>query len=405
MEFKIEYSDHKDPSTRNWSVTLLTTLLNNYLIDKHHGFTYSCINITMHNDPVNPKIKAKLRKGLDDYHAEVEVYGSFKDNRAYSVIDLVEGVRLVKWAAKLVDDITLKIDKDYQLEKLLNDISHFESTMPKSNQELIDLSGKKKEMDSNIPIKKVDGYIKAWKENPRELKRWLIGIRTYDHFEKDALMPYRYMFDDIFSTVLRGKGILTPRYQEIYFSIDKTLDDAKRKNPLWLDYWHRYTYCTLDLDKYQKSTESVKEKMVFESLCDGLRLIADFDHLDSNKIEEAIAEIKAEGVKIVMTYIAKDHKNYLVEIKYQINDAKPMEVPFYLHLTDKLTGKRYKAFIDNFIPMFAGAGLAKIQITKDEVIIKGGGGVRGEASRQIGNLKDEYRFNINHLKELELHST
>lgn len=88
----------------------------------------------------------------------------------------------------------------------------------------------------------------------------LVRARTYDHFDGGELMPYRYGFVETFSTLLRNADIST---LVSHFAN-----------------WHKYTYSAIDIVAYRRAFDEPKRAMSLDSLSSGLRLIADFDHLD-----------------------------------------------------------------------------------------------------------------------------
>ena len=70
-----------------------------------------------------------------------------------------------------------------------------------------------------------------------------------------------------------------------------------------------------------------------------MRLIADIDHLDKEKVEKVISRIDREGVDTVLTYKTEENGKYKVEIIYKVLPDHTRHVPFFLLLTDKGSGR------------------------------------------------------------------
>ena len=108
-----------------------------------------------------------------------------------------------------------------------------------------------------------------------------------------------------------------------------------------------------------------------KSVCDGLRLIADFDHLQKGKIEEVINMIKNNGIDMELTYMSKQNNNYIVEVLYKVPNSHLEKAEYRLRVTDLKTGKSGLAHIDYIDTYWAPYSFGKILIKKDEIIIKG----------------------------------
>ena len=228
--------------------------------------------------------------------------------------------------------------------------------------------------------------------NPQPLKKIIKGVRVYDHFERDTLSPYEYIYSHLFGNLLRRAEVKSPNYNEIYFSIAETMEQAKQS--FALETWYKYTYSTLNLSQYIRSDENGKARMVFDSMCEGLRFIADFDHLDKEKIEDMIDYIDKNGIDMELTYTIVQNKNYIAEIVYSVPHSHLTKAEFKLRLTDlnnKLTGT---VSIDRLDIDYAPYSIGNVQLKENEVVIKGRKSLRAEVSRNIDKLPSEYRFNI-----------
>lgn len=221
---------------------------------------------------------------------------------------------------------------------------------------------------------------------------YIKGVRVYPHFENFALHPYAYMYGEIFSTLLRNEKIPSPHYQEIYFSIDKTIEGAKKV--LFAEKWHKYTYSIINIDEYKKKNEKERDQIVFEALCFGLRSIAKEDNLDIQKIERVISTIKEKGVETELVYDEKDHKHFNLKIKYKVLTDHKQKTPFYLQVTNKESGEEATIHIADFQLLWVADSLANMIVKGNEIVIRGKRGVRSGWTREEEKLPEEFKFNL-----------
>jgi hypothetical protein len=386
MRFSVEYLDVKTKANQHESVNLLNSFLNFHLIEKFHGWSYECLFIKLVNNAPAKK-KWKLTRTYDQW-ANVELPVNF--SQANPLEEFRIGFSQVMDAVDFVRSLDIKGPADFRHEELLSDLNNLRQHLPTSIEAYNLLLNEKPAMDSQLQVKRVDGRIKAYKDYPLPHSRRLMHARIYDHFDSDELMPYRYMYAEIFSTLLRNANISTPGYQEIYFSIDETLEGAKKE--LAMLTWHKYTYCALNIDEYMKATPERKEQMLLDSLIDGLRLIADFDHLDKLKIEAVIDTVRKTRCRTQLIYAAKENDTHAVTIHYEIGKDHTQKTPFYITIRNKETRKAQTKLIDNFSVAWVGHCINKVKLLKDRVEISGGGGVRGHISRDVDHMPDRYEF-------------
>ncbi|MFJ7468364.1 hypothetical protein ACIQWI_07385 [Peribacillus frigoritolerans] len=223
----------------------------------------------------------------------------------------------------------------------------------------------------------------------------IIGVRLYDHLERNTLAPYDYIYSQLFSNLMRRAELKSPDYEEIYFSIGETMEQAKQS--IAIDEFFKYTYSTLNLSEYNQADDKGKANMVFHSMCEGLKLIADFDHLEKDKIEGVIEHIAKNGIDMELIYASAQNKDYLVEIVYHVPHSHLTKTDFKLRLTEIDTNKIGIIAIDKLDIYYAPYSIGKIQLKKNEIVIKGSNSLRAEVSREIDKLPSEYRFNINEI--------
>ncbi|WP_226671417.1 hypothetical protein [Metabacillus litoralis] len=391
MRFLIEYKDFSSKEEKNNSLSVLDTFLNEHLIGVFHGQTFECILIRFINN-APPKKKFKL-KSLYKIIAEVEIEGNFTNNVKLNITDFQHGLSKVEEAINLVTQIEVKEELDFNKDKLFSNLKSIINNAPQTDEELKNYAKREKEINYLNTVKRVDRLIYSCKINPRPLLKRIIGVRLYDHFERNTLAPYDYIYSQLFSNLLRRSELMSPDYEEIYFSIGETMEQAKQS--IAIDEFFKYTYSALNLTKYNQADVKGKANMVFHSMCEGLRLITDFDHLEKDKIEGVIEHIAKNGIDMELVYASVSNKDYLVEIVYHVPHSHLTKTEFKLRLTEIETNKTEIVPIDKLDIYYAPYSIGKIQLKKNEIVIKGRNSLRAEVSREVDKLPSEYRFNIN----------
>ncbi|MFJ8235507.1 hypothetical protein ACIQ34_07130 [Ureibacillus sp. NPDC094379] len=393
MRFLIEFKDFNNKETKNASLHVLDTFINEHLIGTFHGQTFECILIRFINN-APPARKLKL-KSLYKTIAEIEVNGIFKDSIGLNLEDFQQGLFKVEEAIKKVSNIELKEPLDFQEDKLLDDYKKVIKFAPKTDEELLKYAKDERKIRFKNQAMRMDCLMYSYSINPRPLTRNIIGIRIDDQFDQGTLAPFDYIYSELFSSLLRNAKVMLPNYDEIYVSIGETLEHAKQE--IALETWHKYTYSTLDLSKYLATDDIGKCQLVFESICDGLMLITKFDHLEKEKIEAVINCIKNKGLDMELIYTSKQNKNYLVEIIYKVPKNHLDKAEYKLKVTDLKLEKSGVTHIDFIGTYWAPYSFGKILIKKDEIVIKGRESLRANISRKADNLPSEYIFKISNI--------
>lgn len=390
MRFLIEYKDFKTKETNHLSLKLLDTFLNEHLINKFHGLTFECLNVRFLNHP--PPTRNLKLKTLYKTIAEIEIKGSFMNANELNIVDFQTGMTKIEEAIAKVSEIELKEPLDYLGDLLLEDYKECLKFAPENLDELKDYARLEKELKFQNNAKRADGLMNSYLLNPRPLTKSIVGIRIYHQFERGILLPFDYIYSGIFSNLLRRADVKLPNYDEIYINIAETMESAKQE--MALETWHKYTYSTLDLSSFLAKDDVGKSQMLFESVCSGLRLIADFDHLEKEKIEEVIKTFEENGTDLELVYATKQNKKYMAEIIYKMPKSHLTKANYKLRVTETESGISGVVHIDSIDTMWAPYSFGKIMINKNEIVIKGRESFRAEISRQIDKLPNEYVFNI-----------
>jgi hypothetical protein len=389
MRFLIEYKDFKSKEEEHQSLRILGTFLNEHFIADFHGHTFDCILIRFINN-APPKKKFKL-KSLYKTIAEVEIAGEFIENRKLYFEDFQQALEKVDEAINMVPQIEVKEELDFDKEKLLKRYEEMIEHAPQTDKEFRQYAKKEKEVNHSNRARWADYLMHLDKRNLRPLEKQLVGVRLYDDYlEDDAVSPYDYVYCQLFSNLLRQANVKLPGYEEIYFSIGETIEDAKQS--IMLDEFFKYTYSTINIAEYERAGDNEKAKMVFESMCEGLRLIADFDHLEKDKIEEVIEYIDKNGMDIELTYCTRESKHYRVEVVYRVPQDYRTMAEFNLRVTNLHTNTTRMILIDKLHINDAPYIIGKVQVKKHEIIITGRTSVTAECTRKMYKLPSEYRF-------------
>ena len=84
-------------------------------------------------------------------------------------------------------------------------------------------------------------------------------------------------------------GLRSPRYEEIFVRFAKNIKEARQK--IGCPAWQKYTYAVIDMDKYRKADAENKQKMMINAYKESLLPIAEFNHLDKEKILSIIRTV------------------------------------------------------------------------------------------------------------------
>lgn len=194
-------------------------------------------------------------------------------------------------------------------------------------------------------------------------------IRLYNTgLPQSALSPYAYQYTEIFRNILRRKGFLCPNYHHLYIQVAKTKEEALRFSGS-ADSRYIYGVATIDYEKYEGSVEEEKAEIVFNLICEGLRDIAHIDQLDTTILEEAIAEIKKEGINTELLFQWLENKKYLLNITYKCENMIAQD-PVFFSLTEKASGKTVKKEIGRALNFQLHYWLQKITLSSKTINVK-----------------------------------
>lgn len=387
MRFGLDFHKKND---RSPSVHALEAFLNEHTIGTNHGTTFECIFITFVENPSKSrKFKQRLLYGK---YADIELPVEFHDSSKLLIDDFVRCFTLIPAAIQKSAQIKVA-NMDYDHDLLQANIERAADHLPCDQRALGQYYSNLAAIEKANHLKRVNCRLKTRRNTPRPLTKRLVGVRIYDKFDEGILGPHPGVFAEIFSNLLRRSGMMLPNYQEIYFSLAETVDEAKSEIAL-VD-WHEYTYCALDPNKYKRATENEKRNMLLDSLSAGLRSLADVDHLDTGIVENVIDRIYSEGAGMELIYIERENSQYKAQIVYRpATTTRSGKILYQLRLTSKQTDQVGIVDVDSLNIIWAPYSLGTLSLTKKEVVIKARKSFRAQMSLKSDGLPNEYRFLI-----------
>lgn len=318
MRIDLYFHDFKDRSESNRTLEILELFINQHLIMNTYSSVYSSVSFKfLNNPPKKREAKVLLPYGV---HPEVEILSNFEDNRKLSVETFRLAFDLLKEAISRIPYAPSKTEFDFDVEGFLRDINRIDREAPQSKETLRHLDDSRMQLSIQNRMKHKLSIIQNFRENPRPLDTKIIGVRVlssrYQFNDDEDIYFYQNMYAAIFSSVLRENDIRLPGYQEIYFNLVGSLEEATDISTS-KDDWFQYTHALLDYTKFKQSPQETKEQLILESLFEGLRYITDFDHLEKDKIEGAIKYIQKYRLDTPLIYAIKaENEEYEVKIQY-----------------------------------------------------------------------------------------
>jgi len=392
MRFLIEYKDFSTKETVNPTLEVLETFLNEHLIGTFHGSAFECLYIHFIANPPKTKKTVKLRL-LYGSMAEMELIHEFTDSKHLNIHDFQSSFLKIKEAIVKAKDIPVKEGLKYKESALLLDYERCRSFIPSTQEELKEYCKELSNRKKNNYAKRIDCLVEQDKLNVRPLTNLLEEFVVHDLYDLFDSLSYRY--SEVFSNLLRASGVLLPSYKQIHIHIAKNLLEAKQE--VALESWYKMTYSAIDWEAYKQANNEQKEQLLLESITEGLRYIAEFDHLDIDKIEAVISFVKKNGLDTELVYFQRENKKYKAEVIYHVPIDHITETDYTLRVTDLTTNQVVTAHIEKLATFYAGASLNKLLIKKDEIVIKAPSGYRAELTRKMRKLPAEYHFSLNEL--------
>lgn len=195
----------------------------------------------------------------------------------------------------------------------------------------------------------------------------------YNGFANKTLYPYDYQYTEIFRNLLRRSDLLCPTYHHLYIQASKTFEDGLR-NSFSAEDWYINGISVLDYEKYLKSDEWEKERIVIDLISSGLLDIAAIDKLETSIINDVTNKVKIKGLDTELVFNQVENTNHLLTITY-LSRSMEEECPIFFKLLDKTTGRSNKIEIgraDNSQIYF---WLQKVSLTKDKIKVKSSGSI------------------------------
>lgn len=398
LRIDIYFHDYKDKSESNRTLEVLELFLNNQLIMNNYSSVYNSISFKFLNNPP----KKRDAKILMPYriHPEVEILSQFEDNSKLCIEIFHLALGLIQEAIPRIPYAPSKEEFDFDIKGILSDINKAAKDAPNSKEALKQLEDNKQQLTLQNRMNYRLRIIENFRENPRPLDTKLIGVRVLNRFrfEDDDVYFYQNMYATIFSDVLRRYDIRLPGYQEIYFDLVPSLEEATDISTQKED-WYQYTHAIFDYKRFKQSSQETKEQILLGCLIDGLRFITDFDHLEKDKIESAIEYIQKHKLQTPLIYITRENEGYEVKIQYKIKSITGnfVKASYDLHICQKASGEECIIPLGVFQTFNVPYVLGTIHLTKKQVTIKGRTGLKAEIYRSSEKAPSEYTFQFQEL--------
>ncbi|WP_203364607.1 hypothetical protein [Bacillus sp. REN10] len=398
MRIDIYFHDYKDKSESNRTLEVLELFLNKHIIMNNYSSVYNSISFKfLNNPPKKREAKVLMPYGI---HPEVEILSNFEGNGKLSVETFHLALGLIQEAIPRIAHAPSKKEFDFEVEGLLRDISTAAKDAPHSKEALKHLEDNKQQLTIQNRMNYRLRIIENFRENPRPLDTRLIGVRVLNRFrfEDDDVYFYQNMYETIFSDVLRRYDIRLPRYQEIYFDLVNSVEEATDISTQKED-WFQYTHAIFDYKRFKQSSQETKEQILLDCLIDGLRFITDFDHLEKDKIESAIEYIQKHKLQTPLFYITRENEEYEVKVQYKVTSiiGNLVKASYDLHICQKASGEERVIPLGVFETFNVPYVLGTIRLTKKQVTIKGRTGLRAEIYRSSEKAPSEYKFQFQEL--------
>ena len=397
MRFLIEYKNFKSKKTTNPTLDALETFLNEHLIRTFHGSAFECIYVHFITNLPRTKKTTKLRL-LYGTMAELEIVHDFIDDTSLILDDFTSSLDKIQEAVRKASDIPVKEDLFYNEELLYEDYIKCKELAPTTLEDLhiyCETLTRRKKVNMAM---RIDCIHEQDKLHVRPLDKLLEECMVYDPYDLFDSLSYRY--STLFSNLLRNAGVYLPGYSQIHIHIAGSLLEAKQE--LALEPWYKMSYATVDLTTFNQSTDAQKERMLLNSISEGLLYIAEIDHLEKEKIKRVISYVKEHGLDTELVYFSRSTKKMKAEIIYHVPKDHTTQTEFMLRATDLDTNEVSYVSIGLFDTFSVGAILSAIHIKKDEIIIKGRNSYRAELERKARKLPVEYRFLMERLFNQEI---
>ena len=187
--------------------------------------------------------------------------------------------------------------------------------------------------------------------------------------------PYNYQYSEIFLNLLSHEDLMCPNYDHIYLKIAPTEKEALLHS-FGYDFY-QVGIAFLDDEKYEKSSEKIKEEMFLQATISALKDISGIDRLDLEKIDRVINIVKEKGLDIELIYRCIENAKFHLKITYF---PKTLEEgsPVFLNITNKATQQIKRIEIGRIDYYKLHLWLQKITMTQKKITIKSSDSIRGQ---------------------------
>ena len=174
---------------------------------------------------------------------------------------------------------------------------------------------------------------------------------------------------------------------------EEDLDNEERRG-------FRKALFALDLEAFEKKGKIEKGVMFYQSLKQALNLIADFDRLDTNKLNNIFDYIESQDINnFELTFLEEIKKKYTASIVFKLPILKSTAIVYRLRLVDNKTEQQGEIEIGS-IKSAAYYCFRKIVIKDNNVEIRAREGFSAKLYRSLdGERSDKCIFKISDIFE------
>jgi hypothetical protein len=218
-------------------------------------------------------------------------------------------------------------------------------------------------------------------------------IRLLSTYEFPKKYKYLESYRDVIVRILQQKQFLCPGYSHIYISIGETEEDAIAATYESYD-WFRFGIAVLKKEILLNTPVDQLEALMLTTISDGLHDIAELDHLDRHKIDEAIKLAGERGLFHERVINEKENGKYVFRILAKPLEGR-MEEEIFFSLNDREKQQVYHWKFGELQQHFVEKWLFKLNVTNKLIRTK----PRANMLQVLKGRKMELELNIEKIKE------
>ena len=256
----------------------------------------------------------------------------------------------------------LKGADSFEAEKIYRIAEHLRSLL--NDEDLLELDQRKEEERQQLILDTVENGRARRRAEVRPLDTRLRDLRVYSSIE---LKPYDYRYTEIFFRMLEAEDFRCPGYSHIFLSVGPDRERALDGSYVSAS-WAEYGIAVLDAEAFESATEEVRDSMVFTAIVEGLRDIAEVDHLDREKLQRVIQGVAETRTDTELCWRYLENKTHELIVSYRA-EAPSAGSPFFINLLEKATQRQARFEFGRADHLECHWRYHKVQLLRDRVRI------------------------------------